>query len=48
MANAFQSDAFQIQVIGGLNGDSHKITVKVLTSAGEKIEEDVNLFVVEK
>ena len=36
------------QIIGGVNGDSHKITVKVLTSAGEKVEEDIDLYVVEK
>jgi hypothetical protein len=36
------------EVMGGVDGDVHKITVKVSTSAGEKLEEDVTLFVIEQ
>ena len=32
----------------GTDGDVHKITVKVSTSAGEKLEADLDLFIVEK
>ncbi len=41
-----QTIAFR--VIGGVDGDRHKITARVSVSTGEKLEADLDLFVKEQ
>jgi len=47
-APAVDHQTVTFRVIGGADGDRHKITARVTTSTGEKLEADLDLFVKEQ